>query len=90
MIVYVAFVLDPRYKITALSYWLKMCKGDECGDRIEVNVRLLMNRLIEQYHKFYGLGSGRSNMAHRSSSSIIGDDLDCEDFDITLEQYLEK
>ena len=47
MIVYVAFVLDPRYKITVLSYWLKRCKGDECGNRIEVNVRLLMNRLIE-------------------------------------------
>ncbi|KAG2679651.1 hypothetical protein I3760_11G059800 [Carya illinoinensis] len=90
MIVYVAFVLDPRYKITALSYWLKKCKGDECGDRIEANVRLLMNRLIEQYHKFYGLDSGRSNMAQvSSSSSIIGDDLEYEDFDTSLDQYLE-
>ncbi|KAG2701851.1 hypothetical protein I3760_06G063300 [Carya illinoinensis] len=90
MIVYVAFVLDPRYKITALSYWLKKCKGDECGDRIEANVRLLMNRLIEQYHKFYGQDSGRSNMAQvSSSSSIIGDDLEYEDFDTSLDQYLE-
>lgn len=56
MIMYVGFVLDPQCKIKSIAFWLKKYKGIECGNRIEVKVRLRLNRWIEQYHKFHGLG----------------------------------
>lgn len=29
LMIYVTFVLDSQYKITAMSFWLRECKGDE-------------------------------------------------------------
>jgi hypothetical protein len=51
---YVAFVVDPRYKMKALIFWLKDCKGPKWANQIEVRVVNLLKRLIEQYAKFNG------------------------------------
>lgn len=68
-----------------------MCKRDEYKYQIEVELKLLLKYLIEQYYKFYGQDNGSfSNVTHIKSSSTIDDNLDYEDFDITLDQYLEE
>lgn len=89
LILYIAFVIDLRYKIKSMAYSLKMCKRIKCRDRIEAQVRLFLNLLIGQYNRFHELSRRRSNVAYRSSSSIINDDLNFERFDTSLKQYFE-
>jgi hypothetical protein len=78
LMLYVAFVLDPRFKMKALVFWLKRCNGKEWSDNIEAKVRHLMNRLIEQYNMFHGDTSRVFDVAqgnlNATSLNIIDDD----------------
>lgn len=38
LMIYVTFVLDSRYKIRAMSFWLRECKGDELTNRTVAKV----------------------------------------------------
>lgn len=49
---YMFLVLDPRYIIKAMRFWLKQCKMNELADRIETKVKFLLSELIEQYNIF--------------------------------------
>jgi hypothetical protein len=78
LMLYVAFVVDPRYKMKGLVFWLKRCNGSEWADQIEAKVRHLLNRLIEQYSKFYGSVVSRFDVAigslNATSSNVVDDD----------------
>lgn len=61
------------------------------GMNVEIKVNLLLNNLIERYYKFHGQCSeSSSNMVYLCFSSTISDGLECEDFDIVLNQYFEE
>jgi hypothetical protein len=55
LMLYVAFVLDPHFKMNALVFWLKRCNENEWLDIPEAKVRHLLNRLIKQYKKYGGV-----------------------------------
>jgi len=77
---YVAFVVDPRYKMKALIFWLKDCKGPEWANQIEVRVVNLLKRLIEQYAKFNGVAvsyvDGATGSSNATSSLNVDSMLD--------------
>jgi hypothetical protein len=55
LMLYIAFVIDPRYKMNILLWWLKRCNRPQWADKIETIMRELLNRLIEQYSMFQGI-----------------------------------
>lgn len=61
--IYVVFVLDPRYKIRAMGFWLIECKRETLANRIEAKVKLLLNCSIEQYNTFCVANRENSNVA---------------------------
>jgi hypothetical protein len=78
LMLYVAFVVDPRYKMKILMWWLKMCNGPIWADKIEKRVRELLDRLIEQYSKFQGVAVSQFNATSRSADNtnlnVVDDD----------------
>lgn len=94
LMICVAFVLDQRYKIMAMTFWLKRCKGDELANKIEAVVRLLLSRLIEEYNAFHGVTNGKSDMAQErfnaTSLNDVGSRPVSDDFDSILNQFLEE
>jgi hypothetical protein len=48
LMLYIAFIVDPCYKMKILVWWLKRCNGPQWANKIETKVRDLLNRLIEQ------------------------------------------
>lgn len=79
LILYVAFVVDPRYKMKALVFWLKECNGIDQASKIEASVRDLLKRLIEQYTKFHGGAVSYSDGATRSSNATSSLNVDYVD-----------
>jgi hypothetical protein len=69
LMLYIAFVLDPRYKMKILVWWLKRCNGPTWADNIEKRVRELLDRLIEQYGKFEGIAVSQFNATSRSANN---------------------
>ncbi|KAG7951665.1 hypothetical protein I3843_12G018900 [Carya illinoinensis] len=69
LMIYVAFVLDPRYKMMAMNFWLQKCRGCELANKIEDRVKLLLGRLIEQYNTFRVASGRSSNVAQGMPSS---------------------
>lgn len=69
LMLYIAFVLDPRYKMKILVWWLKRCNGPIWADKIEKRVRELLDRLIEQYSKFQKIAVSQFNATSRSASN---------------------
>jgi hypothetical protein len=61
LMLYIAFIVDPRYKLKVLVFWLKQCHGPTWAEAIEENVKDLLNRLIEQYRKFSGIEKSTLN-----------------------------
>lgn len=76
---YVAFVVDPRYKMKALVFWLKECNGIDQASKIEASVRDLLKRLIEQYTKFHGGAVSYSDGATGSSNATSSLNVDYVD-----------
>ncbi len=78
LMLYIAFVLDPRYKMKILVWWLKRCNGPIWADKIEKRVRELLDRLIEQYSKFQGIAVSQFNATSRSADNtnlnVVDDD----------------
>jgi len=78
LMLYIAFVIDPRYKMKGLVFWLKICNGPEWADQIEAKVRNLLKRLIEQYNKFHGKVVPHFNVPKRSLNAtflnVVDDD----------------
>jgi hypothetical protein len=69
LMLYIAFVLDPRYKMKILVWWLKRCNGPIWADKIEKRVRELLDRLIEQYSKFQRIAVSQFNATSRSANN---------------------
>jgi hypothetical protein len=78
LMLYIAFVVDPRYKMKILVWWLKRCNGPIWTDKIEKRVRDLLDRLIEQYSKFQGIAVSQFNATSRSANNtnlnVVDDD----------------
>jgi hypothetical protein len=78
LMLYIAFVVDPRYKMKILVWWLKRCNGPIWADKIEKRVRDLLDRLIEQYSKFQGIAVSQFNATSRSANNtnlnVVDDD----------------
>jgi hypothetical protein len=51
-LMFVAFVLDSRSKMRALTYWLTKCHGSKRSEDIGKIVKALIKRLMDQYNKF--------------------------------------
>lgn len=75
---YIAFIVDPCYKMKILVWWLKRCNGPQWANKIETKVRDLLNHLIEQYSMFQGIAVSRSDATLRSadntSLNVVDDD----------------
>ena len=54
LLLYVAFVLDPRSKMKALVFWLRRCNDVNCAKNIKESVECLLHRLREQYNLSHG------------------------------------
>jgi hypothetical protein len=79
LMLYVAFVLDPRFKIKGLVFFLRKCNEPVWADQIETNVRDLMNHLIEQYSTFHGGESSNFDADVGSSHAtlnVVGNELE--------------
>jgi hypothetical protein len=78
LMLYIAFVVDPRYKMKILVWWLKRCNGPQWADKIEKMVRELLNRLIEQYSRFQEIAVSQFNVTSRSADNtflnVVDDD----------------
>jgi hypothetical protein len=78
LMLYIAFVVDPCYKMKILVWWLKRCNGPLWADKIEKRVIELLDRLIEQYSKFQGIVVSQFNATSRSadntSLNVVDDD----------------
>jgi hypothetical protein len=70
LMLYVAFVFDPRYKMKGLMFWLKRSNEQEWADQIETKVRDILKRLIEQYSKFHKGVVSRFNVANDTEDAL--------------------
>ena len=50
---YVAFIIDPHNKLRVLVFWLTKCNGPKWVEKIEVMVKALLKRLMDQSNKFH-------------------------------------
>jgi hypothetical protein len=72
LLLYVAFVLDPRSKLKGLVFWLKRCNDVDWAKYIEESVDSLLNRLWDQYNLFHGEdGSSNFDEGIKSSTPIF-------------------
>ncbi|XP_059438525.1 zinc finger BED domain-containing protein RICESLEEPER 2-like [Corylus avellana] len=85
LLLYVAFVLDPRYKMKGLVFWLRRRNDVDWAKFINDRVDALLNCLWDQYNLFHG-EDGLSNFDVGIQSSIPTfsnvDDEDLEDQDV--------
>ncbi|XP_059441969.1 zinc finger BED domain-containing protein RICESLEEPER 1-like [Corylus avellana] len=85
LLLYVAFVLGPRYKMKGLVFWLRRCNEADWAKFIEESVDALLNRLWDQYNLFHGEdGLSNSDVGIQSSTPTFSnvDDEDLEDQDV--------
>jgi hypothetical protein len=82
LLLYVAFVLNPRSKLKGLVFWLRRCNDADWVKYIEDSVDSLLNRLWNQYNLFHGNdGSSKFDEGIKSSTPIFSnvDDEDLKD-----------
>jgi hypothetical protein len=85
LLLYVAFVLDPRSKLKGLVFWLRRCNDVDWAKYIKDSVDSLLSRLWDQYNLFHGkYGSSNFDEGIKSSTPIFSnvDDEDLEDQDV--------
>ncbi|XP_059453457.1 zinc finger BED domain-containing protein RICESLEEPER 1-like [Corylus avellana] len=88
LLLYVAFVLDPRYKMKGLVFWLKRCNDADWAKFIYDSVDALLNRLWDQYNLFHGEdGLSNSDVGMQSSIPTFSN-VDDEDLEDQAVQYL--
>ncbi|XP_059436865.1 zinc finger BED domain-containing protein RICESLEEPER 3-like [Corylus avellana] len=97
LLLYVAFVLDPRYKMKGLVFWLRRCNEADSAKFIEGSVDALLNRLWDQYNLFHAEdGLSNSDVGIQSSIPTFSnvEDEDLEDQDVkylkVFSQHLEE
>jgi hypothetical protein len=66
LMLFIAFVVDSRYKMKVLVFWLNLCYGPTLVEAIEENVKGLLNCLIEQYRNFSGIETSTLELDSRS------------------------
>jgi hypothetical protein len=76
-LMFVAFVLDPRSKIRALTYWLTKCCGTKRAEDIVNIVKFVIKRLMDQYNKFNVSQSStiQANVGSSSGNLNVGCDV---------------
>ena len=85
LLLYVAFILDPRSKLKRLVFWLRRCNDVDWAKYIEKSMDSLLNRLWDQSNLFHGEdGSSNFDEVIKSSTPIFSnvDDEDLEDQDV--------
>jgi hypothetical protein len=48
LLIYVAFILDPRSKMMVLEFWLEKCNGHEWAKKIKEMVKDILKCLMDQ------------------------------------------
>jgi hypothetical protein len=74
-LLFVASLLDPRYKMAGLEYWFRLSFGAEKAERIDSQLKWVLGRLYEHYacsSKNVGSGSILSNDEVRSGTTLVG------------------
>jgi len=74
-LLFVASLLDPRYKMAGLEYWFWLSFGAEKVERIDSQLKWVLGRLYEHYScgsKNVGSGSILSNDEVRSGTILVG------------------
>jgi hypothetical protein len=74
-LLFVASLLDPRYKMVGLEYWFRLSFGAERAERIDSQLKWVLGRLYEHYacgSKNVGSGSMLSNDKVRSDTTLVG------------------
>jgi len=74
-LLFVASLLDPRYKMAGLEYWFRLSFGAEKVERIDSQLKWVLGRLYEHYaygSKNVGSGSILSNDEVRSGTTLVG------------------
>jgi hypothetical protein len=84
LLLYLAFVLDPRSKLKRLAFWLRRCNTVDWAKYIEESMDSLLNRLWDQYNLFHGEdGSSNFDEGIKSSTPIFSN-VDDEDLEIKM------
>lgn len=74
-LLFVASLLDPRYKMAGLEYWFRLSFGAEKAERIDSQLKWVLGRLYEHYacgSKNVGSRSILSNDEVRSGTTLVG------------------
>jgi hAT family C-terminal dimerisation region/Domain of unknown function (DUF4413) len=78
MLLFIAVVLDARYKLKYISFWFENMYGGDKGSDLTKRVELTLNRLYEQYRLLYdstsstgGCGDVSVNNTNGGTSGII-------------------
>jgi hypothetical protein len=75
MLLFVASLLDPCYKMAGLKYWFRLSFGVEKGKIIDSQLKWVLGQLYDHYacgSKNVGSGSILSNDEVRSGTTIVG------------------
>ena len=86
-LLFVAAMLDPRFKLMMLEFWFKKVMGEEEGRGMATIVRGTLNRLFEEYSDSGAHSSSCMDLAHVGRDVVIegqgskDDDDDWDDFD---------
>ena len=66
---FVAVVVDPRYKLKYVKFWFKQLYDKEKADELGLRVREALNRLYKHYSEVIGTSCGAS--ASRTKSLVV-------------------
>ena len=65
---FVAIVVDPRYKLEYVKFWFKQWYDKEKDDELGLRVRNALNRLLKYYNGSIGFSSGANASRTRENS----------------------
>jgi hypothetical protein len=75
-LLFVASLLDPRYKMIALEYWFRLSFGVDKAKQMDTQLKWVLGRLYEYYsHGYKNVGSGyilSNNEEVRSGTTSMG------------------
>ena len=75
-LLFVASLLDPRYKMIALEYWFQLSFGVDKAKRMDTQLKWVLGRLYEHYSNGYkNVGSWSilsNNEEVRSGTTFVG------------------
>jgi hypothetical protein len=75
-LLFVASLLDPRYKMIALEYWFRLSFGVDKAKRMDTQLKWVLGRLYEHYSNGYKHVGSRSTLSNdedvRSGITSVG------------------